>query len=236
MGYSMGARAKNVALKKQMLAFLDEHYRCWPQVLGQDEEHWWFNASPPKGSPDLSYDYAKTAVGFDHSGLHGWQRPYLYAVSRWIALKVGPRKRRFSKDTIKPNVLDEPAPFMTYDGDDHWPVIVRTVKEAAKLPKRQQWCATSPLGLPTGPRRFHRATSYALEAMLGEKELNEVFKAIAADLEKSNYVNLPGGQPRITVHENIRLKHLKPKVLEGFAQIRAEMKRLDQLWSSHGPR
>jgi len=236
MGYSMGARARNATLKKQMLAFLDEHYRCWPQVMGEDEKHWWFNSSPPKGSPDLSYDSAKLALGFDHSGLHGWERFYLFTVSRWIALKVGSRKRRFSRDTIEPCVLDEPTPFMTYDSNDHWPVIVRTVKEAAKLPKGQQWCAMSPLGLPTGPRRFHKASSAALEALLDSKELDKVFKAIGADLEKSNYNSLPGGTPRITLHEDIRLKHLKPRVIEGFAKVRAEMRRLDQLWSSHGPR
>jgi len=232
MGYSMGARAKTATLKKQMLAFLSEHYRCWPQVMGEDEKHWWFNSSPPKGSPDLSYDDAKLALGFDHSGLHGWERLYLMTVCRWIALQVGPRKKRFSKDTITPNVLPAPAPYMTYDGDDHWPVIVRTVKAAAKLPKRQHWCAFSPLGLPTGPRRFHRASMYGLESMLDEKELKKMFEAIEADLAKANYADLPGGTPRIRLHEDIRLKHLKPNVMAGFAQVRAEMKRLDKLWRS----
>jgi len=224
MGYSMGARARTAALKEQMLAFLREHYRCWPQVTGEDEKHWWYNSSPPKGSPDLSYDSAKLALGFDHSGLHGWERFYLYTVSRWIALKVGRRKRRFSE--VTPQELPEPVSYMTYDGDTHWPVIVRTVEEAVNLPKGQRWCATDPLGLPTGPRRYPRASSYALEALLDVKELDQVFGAIQADLAE-----LPKGGDRIKLHEDIRFKHLKPKVMEGFAQVRAEMERLDQLWS-----
>lgn len=116
MGYSIACRPRSPALKKRMLAFMQEHYRSWPILCGDPEGACY--AGPP--TDDLSYDKAKTAIGIDYGACHGWEREYAFSLVRWMAIRIGVKRRRFTDE----GTLKEPVPVFVYDGTDTWPIIV----------------------------------------------------------------------------------------------------------------
>src|SRR5690349_4830227 len=118
MGYSIAARVKSKDKAERMIRFVAKNYRPWSSVLGKGK-----SISASEVTDDLSYDSAKTALGFDYaSHLNGWERIYVYSALRWICLKIGVRKRRFKSDAVTPNIFEKAVPFMVYDGYESWPI------------------------------------------------------------------------------------------------------------------
>jgi hypothetical protein len=237
MGYSIGTRARGAKLQKEMIAFLRRHYRKWSEVAIAHESH-------QVGLPtdDADYDDAKHFVGFNYSCSWGWDRFYTTVSCRWVALKVGRRRRTFAKDVVTPNAFPDPVPFITYDGYQNWPVLAVGEEAAKGLPVGQQWCATDEWGVPAGPGRWEDySDSCAEDGLFGDHD--GVRAAWDKITEESAAADWEGREKRgeivreqwIKEMQALRVKHLRPFMEEAFDKVREEMKRLDGLWEEeHG--
>ena len=226
MGYSIAIRVSSEVQRKRMIAFMGKHYRKWSDVIEEGK-----SISSGEATDDLSYDHAKKALGFDYaSHLHGWERLYVYSALRWMALKVGDRKRRFDKDTVDPPLFKKPVPFMVYDGYEFWPILVcQNEREALKLPKGQRWCSVDPYGVYISEKTSESIVT-ACEDLFLDKKLyaafgNEVLKTIGQAPEESE-----ARSRWIKKNQAIRAKHCKPEIKRMLPKVRAELSRLDQLW------
>src|SRR5574343_1336746 len=106
MGYSVAARAKNRELQTKMLAFLAKNFKLWPEVIGKPKRGSY--ASRPQSQ--LDYDHGRTSIGFDYNA-YGGEREYIFAIFRWVAIKVGRRTPGGAK-----------IPFYVYDGNEVEPI------------------------------------------------------------------------------------------------------------------
>lgn len=102
MGYSIAAPIKSQKLKDKMMKFLDENFTTFEDLVGYDG--CWGN----KPTDDLSYDDGKLRIGFNYSGMGDVERSYIFAVCKWISLKIG-RKKKIEGKTV---------PYYVYDGDE----------------------------------------------------------------------------------------------------------------------
>lgn len=128
MGYSIAIRCKNKALQEQMISFMDENYRNWPEISGMDI-HAYSNFTD-----ELSYDSNKRAIGFDYNACEP-ERDYIFAVVRWLALKIGKK--------IKWKELGR-IPFYVYDGCE--PVPILTESDWKGVPDQYKWARVSDMG------------------------------------------------------------------------------------------
>lgn len=238
MGYSIGVRARSRKLQRDMVSFLTENYRKWSEVAGGHERH---AVSGPTG--DADYDGSKLFVGFNYSCSWGWDRLYTTTSCHWVALKVGRRRKSFSKDAVVPNVFPEPVPYITYDGYENWPVLVTTEKGAARLPKRQRWCATDKYGVTCSPDRWEDCYHHAMEECCFGDKVNGAKKAMSAmnkEMARTDWQALEdrGEITRRQWLDGIKAvgaKHMRPFMEKAFDEVREEMKRLDGLWEEeHG--
>jgi hypothetical protein len=160
MGYSVAAVIKSKKARDAMLSFLQAHYRSWGEVLqaagvGADSEAYPHPDYDPTvcvlRDGELSYDHGKIRIGFDYSNqtLVG---PYMYAIVRWICLKIG-RKRAFEG-------LAEKTPYYMYDGYAGTPVLEGACSD------RWMPYACDTLGIPFIRIGFEYYFSAALKARL----------------------------------------------------------------------
>lgn len=235
MGYSIGVRARSAKLQETMLAFLAVHYRNWAQITGGYDPQ-----AVTDPTDDADYDNGKNFVGFNYGCLSGYDRFWNTTTCRWIALKVGRRKRKFNKDVITPNELPEPTPFLTYDGYQHWPVIV-CANPKRNLAKGQQWCSTDKYGFPNNPKLYEEYATTAAHEVLNpdnreeEAAAQKAWKAFMEEAAVKNWeeLELAGKITRqqwIDESNVLMAKHFKPLMEEAFKLMRAELKRLDDLW------
>lgn len=163
MGYSFAIRAANNKLKKKMKAFMDEHYHKPHELFGGKNDYSRF-------TDDLSYDSHRMALGFDFNATEP-ERDYIFAVCRWMALKVGQVRARWKS-------LGKAVPFTVYDGglsnDDRWPVLVKDEWERV-VPKDLDWCLVSSLGFKTYRDKFK-----GLPVQKGETEEQVIDRMIEA--------------------------------------------------------
>jgi hypothetical protein len=199
-----------------MLAFMRANYRSWPALNG--------NPGGPcyAGAPtdDLNYDsQSKTALGVNYGACHGWEREYAYNVVRWMSLKVGTNRRKFSNGVI----LKEPTPFMVYDGHETWPLIV-TSNAKVWLPKKLQMFAIDPLGIPNGPNAFS-SLIHLVEFSLS-KAFRKATKIVGPCPVRGDRLAWRDRllQAWLTVPE------VRAGVDKGLDTMRAELERLDKLW------
>jgi hypothetical protein len=220
MGYSLAIRTRNQDLRKKMCGFMGEHFRSWPQIADLK-----YSSSASKPGLDLNYDSSKSALGVDYqSTLHGWDREYIYALTRWMAIRIGQVKTKFAKDVVTPNVFKKPVPFIVYDGYESWPLIVITEKQAAKLSKELQWCACDSLGLRSGEHemRYVEHTNGAFDPKISKKAVAVV-----------------GPYPETGDRHAWRERYLKAlfpyvkdEIETNVGLMRTEFKRLDKLWKA----
>lgn len=228
MGYSIAIRAKNPKLRKKMVKFMAENFRKWSDILGKGES---ISSRPGLGDEGtLDYDRSKDAVGFDYaSHCHGWESCLIYSATRWMAIKIGKRKTRFSKDSVTPNVFREPVPFMVYDGYEYWPILaVKDLKAAMKLPETARWCATDKLGVYVGPEVNTILTHYAEEMFFDEK----VFAAFSKDMAKFKDLHDKDFKAWRDKHIAMKVKHMRPEIDKMLPIVRKEIARLDKLWEA----
>jgi hypothetical protein len=174
-------------------------------------------------------------AGFNYaSHCHGWESCHIYSLTRWMAIKVGERKTRFSKDDVEPNVFKEPVPFMVYDGYESWPIlIVPSVKAAMRLPKKNRWCATDKYGVYVAPEVNHILTHFAEEAFFDPKLYEKMSKDWAKLGARPDYnKDRAGYETWMEKREAVKVKHTRPEVDKMLPLVRAEVKRLDKLWEA----
>jgi hypothetical protein len=225
VGYSIAIRARNPKLGKRMAEFMSKNFRSWSEVTGVEG-----GGSSHFAGNDLSYDSDSKAVGFDYaSHCHGWESCLIYSETRWMAIKVGSRKSRFSRDAVTPSTFKEPVPFMVYDGHQSWPIlIVKNLKEAMALPEGCQWCSTDELGVYVGPEVNEILTSYAERAPRSKKERDAYWK----DMEKIKKLHTSNFEAWYKKYVKIRVKYARPEIAKMLPLVRAEVARLDALWSA----
>ena len=200
MGYSISARCRNAQLQKCMTEFMEKNYRGWSEVSGiqKDDYSRFASNSYDKGST-LSYEHAKLAVGFDYNACEP-ERDYIFAVTRWMALKVGSIKKYKDIGSV---------PFYVYDGggepDSYMPILVRDIWEN-KIPERRRWCLTSVLGFKTMKDKYVGTPLY--EDYEKKGKLEEFYKKHLGFL----FEYIKGG----------------PDALDKL--IREELERLNNLW------
>lgn len=237
MGYTLAIRCRSKAERTKMKDFLRINGRSWGVVSGSKaHEH------TREVDDDLSYDWGKMALGFDYqSGLWGFEREHTYAVTRWMAIQIGQRKARFSKDVVHDYKVTEAVPFIVYDGYESWPVfVVETAKEAMKLPKDVRWCAFDNLGMRVGEERYnHEALHNAMydnSAALREKLPKS--EVLTKEIEALGVIpaNISADESTREVWRErrrlIRKRHMKLVVDATWKVLRTEMRRLDKLWKA----
>jgi len=140
MGYSMATPIKSKAAHTKMMAFAREHFKPWhkvtPEEGGFPADYDWTQFV----SDDLSYDHKKNRLGFDFTTSIGHIGEYGKAFLRWMALQSG-RTRALPKYTGTAELV----PYTVYDGQEAWPVLVRSQWEA-RCPEDSQWCLTDEFG------------------------------------------------------------------------------------------
>jgi hypothetical protein len=119
-----------------MMAFFDKEYLSYGEVFGVAGAPY---TSPP--TTDLSYNHKPLAIGIDYGGISGLERLYVYTLVRWMALKIGKKRRVFREPSFR---SASPVPYMLYDESDTWPVLDQP-KNAG--PANVGWCCVDKYGV-----------------------------------------------------------------------------------------
>ena len=133
MGYSIATPIRTTKTRDKMWAFLQEHYRPASEVFGRGGDY-----AVLCRDGDICYDKGKCRIGYDFN-TGGPERHYIFAVVRWLALKVGKTRKTFADD-LK---LDVAVPYYVYDGYEYFPVIPKATKG---IPKMVGWAIVDKLG------------------------------------------------------------------------------------------
>lgn len=223
MGYNISARARSAKLQAKMVAFMREHYRTWNAVSeskGREVEQ------PP--SDDVS---GSNGVGFHYSAVSGLAREWIYAVVRWMALKVGTRRSRFAKDIVEPAV-GGPIPYLLYDGYQAWPIIVvSSAEEALQLPGNQRYHAQDRYGAHILLKNYIESSMVFMDQGVG-KELVEAVMAQWAEMEPAPEYLSESYTEWLVKRDDIMFEALKPFLTEKHELLRGELERLDALWEA----
>jgi hypothetical protein len=212
----------------KFFCFMEENFLSWDKLSGKNPDEWHGSASPP--TDDIFK--RPTSIGFDYqSGMFGFERDYIYSVTRWIAIKVGDRESRMSTDISDSELVlfQEAVPYYNYDCDAHnIPVLVVTEEQEASLSKRRRHWAVDPWGVRIGPSSVDHQGD-VLFWVYGpdrDKILEEVsaFGKMPMDDEDAQEVWL-------SKRREVYLKYLKPEIDESVSLIRREIQRLDGLWN-----
>lgn len=106
MGYSVAIHCEKAMLKKEMLTFMEDHYRDVKLLFGIK--------SNSVLTDELSYDHGENTIGFDYSVCSSIEHHYIYSIISWMGIKVGKKKKFGNLATV---------PHYTYDGK--WePILV----------------------------------------------------------------------------------------------------------------
>lgn len=87
----------------------------WGEIV--DDHHTSFG--PPKIDDELARSQGCCTLGFDYSTATGPEREYVFSIVRWVALKIGRRRRQF-----KGLILDDPVAYWCPEGTTPQPVLV----------------------------------------------------------------------------------------------------------------
>lgn len=127
MGYSIAIRPRSKKLQEKMIKFMEKNYKA-PHVLFDEGD---YSSSSEVPTDDLSYDNAKLTLGFDYSCMPEYEHDYVFAVLRWMSLKIG-RKRKWKN-------MPTSVPYIVYDGFEAWPVIVEGTIPIEEIPEDKRW-------------------------------------------------------------------------------------------------
>ena len=116
MGWSISVNIKSIKHRDLMLEFLVKNWRRWPEVNGEDNKDHTFSTDPLTGTEVCYGGGKKCNIGFE---MHGFEpeSDYIYQACRWMALTVGKKKKFIG--------INKSAPYINYDDEDHWPVLIR---------------------------------------------------------------------------------------------------------------
>jgi hypothetical protein len=232
MGYSLSIRVKSDQCRYKFLKFMQANFRHWSIVCGKEHSRWHGSASDL--TDDISYGKTKTSIGFDYqSGMRGFERDYLYSVVRWMALKVGDRKKRMVVDETDNGYMihqfSEPTPYYIYDGEPVLnPLLVVTEDQAIAFPKNLCQWAIDEWGVRVGPTAVYSRIG-SCSGLIGEHRaaINEELKAIGSHPPEDKAGEEEWFGKRLEVY----LKYLSNEMDENVNLIRQEIQRLDRLWA-----
>lgn len=173
MGYTVTTPAKSKKAKREMLAFMGEHFRPAHEIFDDLEEDYDRTASGVLTEDHLSYDKGSSKMGFDYASWSQLDRYYAFNVCRWMALKVG-RIRRFKKFGF----ANTSIPYIVYDGREAIPVVPESVWESDEAPEKFNLC--DDLGVK--PTFEHRAWRRNIKEGRYKKDDPRVLNAL--DLEE----------------------------------------------------
>src|SRR3990172_6070695 len=96
MDHTLAVKVSDHQSGELMVAFLKDHLKSWGRIIGDDRirEHSW---TGPQWDA-----MRKNQMVFEYAGGGGGEREYLFAVVRWIAMRIGDRH----KARILPQYLD----------------------------------------------------------------------------------------------------------------------------------
>lgn len=132
MGYSFAAPCKSKKARDEMMAFLDEHYHSWDQVIEPFKGELTsgqgimpvvtFETRLRGPATEGAYDQGKAKIVFDYgAGFSDAERYWMYNLCYWMVQRVG-RRRVFSK--MAPDC--GAVPYVVYDGYQAWPVLEKS--------------------------------------------------------------------------------------------------------------
>lgn len=101
--YSVSIATRDTKTKSRMLDFLSNSYRSWPDVLDDEDESSFFGPGSVEGKA--------THIGFEYDNHVSPERAYNYAVLRWMALRVGRKRKQFQEADFEHSV-----PYYVFGG------------------------------------------------------------------------------------------------------------------------
>jgi hypothetical protein len=214
MGYNLKVDARSPELRNKMVRFMEDNHKNPGDMAGPPEK---------RGKKGIVIEYS--------SCLDGQERVHVYSTVRWMALQVGMLRSKFNKESVDPNVFDQPVPYMSYDSCENWPILVcDSEKEAmAKWPKSLWWCCTDRLGVYLGEKTSESIVHAVSLALFIDKK-----KTAAFEKEMLKIGPMPRGDPEhekwIAKKHAIQAKLLKPETRAMMKEIRSDIGRLDKLW------
>ncbi len=240
MGYSISVNCKSKKTQKQMLEFLEENFRHWAVVLGGKDDVRYITDP----MDDLSYAHGKTQIGFDYGAgfsFDNTERGYYYGLLRWIALKIGRKRKVIRSPGNETWRFDEPVPYITYDGYDHWPVLLD------KPDKPLRWCWVDKYGIKRCKDTLAEEYGALVHELLTKPAPKEKGKPRGIIIDPRVMEMYEGGKgpavqefmgvmmPHFTIEARIIIvkKLLWDEVKKRVKPARDELKRLDKLWSEH---
>jgi hypothetical protein len=231
MGYSISIQVPSDDLRRKMLGFMKAKYRRWSVVCGITHNEW--NGSAGDPTDDYSYGKTENSIGFDYqSGMHGFERDYIYSVLRWMAIKVGDRQLTLKTDEDEPELttFQEPVPYYKYDCDEQFtPILVVTEDQEAELPEDHRYWAVDSLGVRIGPTSLDIQIS-SCSGVFGEHSANILTESKM--LGEAPKKEGPERESWMELHREIYLKYLRPEIDDNITRIRQEILRLDKLWDA----
>jgi len=156
MGYTVATPIRNEQDQALMFEFLFNNFRHWDDLRHRESRYY----RGPSVNGDLDYDKGPCRIGFDFS-TSGFEREYIFAVCRWMALKVGrvdtfPTKCRPEVKGAHPVIAyDGDEATRAGDGDGPWPVILG----GEELAEEVWWCTVSTSGAATTSKRTIRRSA-----------------------------------------------------------------------------
>jgi hypothetical protein len=210
MGYTIAVHARTPQLQERMLRFMGNHYRSWREITGAGQPGD-FDGSALGPTSELSYDKSEVPIGFDYGGLSGWEREYVYAVCRWMAIRVGKRKATFRTQSGSVGTavdLAEEIPYLVYDEDQEIPIGPNVDELGIKVSPSD--------GRPLYPDAFFDLTEAEQEAYDAEAATRAGEGPVEAKQRR----------------KDLREKYTRPYVLMGVTLMRSELERLERAWQS----
>jgi hypothetical protein len=222
MGYSLIVDVRNVQLEQKMLKFMSENYHKWSDIIESKTE----SVGVRDISNDVSYGQKKGVIGFDYaSHCYGWERNYVYCLTKWIALKIGKRKSKFKMDSGNVFEFEKPIPYISYDGCEYFPiVVVANEREALSVSKKMRWCCVDSFGVYISAKINESLISNCEEMF----DNYDMAKAFGEDMKKLILQKVDKNWHK--KHMALKAKYAKPEIDQMLPKVRNEIKRLDELW------
>ncbi|MDB4278647.1 hypothetical protein N9917_03515 [Deltaproteobacteria bacterium] len=123
MGYYVAVRCKSVKARKELLAFMGEHFRPAAEFMDwvdQDNRM----TTPTNGKDICAYAKANEVGWYRNAGWDAEHRHYASCLLRWMAMKVG-KQMLMQKDQV-PGYGEMLVGYTLYEGD-HSPFVLRSL-------------------------------------------------------------------------------------------------------------
>lgn len=202
MSYSVSVAVKSPKVKTRMLEFLVDSYRPWPDILDDEGESRFFGPAPIEGLP--------SHIGFGYEDGMCPEKVYNYSILRWVALRVGRKRRQF-----KESQFDRPVPYYVlhnHNGSKSFPVV--STGESLFVPSVFKDYIVDEFGLI--------ATNQTARELAWRNIPDGTFERVSVTHAKKS--------PKEIRDALVRSGIERARIILQF--IRAEISRLDLLWES----